>query len=112
MLQPHKPDCKCGRCDLSPIQCPVYEGGERCTATPRGRRALGSHIVWVHKKRKRKMAAVLVPDGLGFLQKVLFDPKRIYGFDLSALPRFSRSLAQSQQLGEHARKRSARSRAA
>jgi hypothetical protein len=112
MYTPHPQGCTCARCDLSPIQCPVYEGGQRCTATPRGRRALGSHVAWMHKRRKRKMAAILQPDGLGYLTKVLVDPLRMYGLDLSALPRFSRTLTQSNVLGATERRRNKRGRAA
>ena len=110
-LAGHPKDCTCARCDLSPILCPWVEGGARCDKQCRGRRALGSHVM-AHKRRKRKMAAVLKPDGYGYLVKVLQDPKRVYGLNLSALPRFAQSLAQSTVLAERNRKLTRRQRAA
>jgi hypothetical protein len=97
MKRPHPAECHCPVHDLEPRGCPKIVNGERCDKVCRGARALGSHIAWIHKKRKRKMQAVLVPSGMGYLQKLLRDPRSASRLDVSALPRFAQMLAQGQR---------------
>lgn len=88
----HPADCTCGMCDETPRDCPHPGCLARGEAAPRGIRRLGQHIAWVHKRRRRGFARVIVPDGTGWLTHVLRDPHRAAGLHLDALPRFSRWL--------------------
>lgn len=66
-----------------------------------GIRRLGQHIAWVHKRRRRGFARVIVPDGTGWLTHVLRDPHRAAGLHLESLPRFARWLVQTWQRQPH-----------
>ncbi len=103
----HPTGCVCAIHDLEPRNCPKFVNGERCGKVCLGPRALGSHVAWMHKRRKRKMQAVLVPSGTGYLQRLLRDPRSANRLDVSALPRFAQMLAQAPH-GRRRLRRSAR----
>lgn len=107
MKRPHALGCRCSAHDLEPRRCPETVNGERCEKVCRGPRALGSHRSAIHRKRKRTMQTLLVPSGLGYLHKMLRDPRSANRLDVSALPRFAQMLAQGQR-SRKALRRSAR----
>ena len=81
--KPHKADCTCALHDRSPRTC------DQCGLLCAGAGSLGSHIRYAHKgglRRKRKPK--LVPDGEGFVRRVLMDQT----VNVSALSRFAATL--------------------
>lgn len=106
----HPEDCTCGMCDRAPRDCPY----PRCWATgdqaPLGIRRLGQHIAWVHKRRRRGFARIVVPGGTSWLTTVLRDPHRAAGLHLEALPRFSRWLLENWQRKPHRVRQATRTR--
>ena len=108
MKRPHPSDCRCPVHDLEPRRCPEIVNGERCEKVCRGPARIRLALVrQSHSRRKRKMQAVLVPSGTGYLQKLLRDPRSASRLDVSALPRFAQMLAQGQR-SRKALRRSAR----
>ncbi|MFY9838207.1 MAG: hypothetical protein WAK55_17405 [Xanthobacteraceae bacterium] len=81
-------------CDETPRDCPHADCWAQGADAPRGIRRLGQHIAWVHRRRRRGFARVIVPDGTGWLTHVLRDPHRAAGLHLEALPRFARWLVE------------------
>jgi hypothetical protein len=99
----HLQGCRCAIHDLEPRQCSEIVNGERCERVCRGRRALGSHVSFVHKRRQRKMQPLLIPTGTGYLQAALRDPQARSRLDVSALPRFSQTIMRAPRMGKWSR---------
>jgi hypothetical protein len=104
----HPDDCTCGMCDEQPRDCPHPGCWAVAGDAPRGIRRLGQHIAWVHKRRRRGFARVIVPDGTGWLTHVLRDPHRAAGLHLEALPRFARWLTQTWEIKSQTMRRRTR----
>jgi len=78
-LPRHRPGCGCVRCDQRPFTCQV----PGCTRVLIGRGRYSGHLTWHARAKKR---AALVPDGHGYLKRVLVE--RPGTLNLGALRRF------------------------
>lgn len=90
----HWPDCSCRQCWSNPICCIP------CRYEFRDITSLRKHANATHsgKLTKRDIRAyqaknVLVPDGLGYLQRTLASETTAHSFDLRSISRFAESLA-------------------
>ena len=102
MKRPHPSECRCPVHDLEPRQCPEIVNGARCERVCRGPRALGSHISAIHKKRR--LRAMLLPSGTGYLQKTLRDVHARYQLNVASLPRFAQTILQGRRPGKMQRR--------